>query len=210
MDLKLAGKTALVTGSTAGIGYAIALGLAREGARVIVNGRTQARVDAALATIRQAVPDATVEGIAEDLGTAAGCERLVRGLPTVDILVNNLGIFEPKPFAEIPDADWLRMFEVNVMSGVRLSRAYLPGMKRHNWGRIVFISSESAVQIPAEMSSLRHDQDGADRSRTRHRGKLRRNRSDCEQRTGRPDGIGGRDHLCNPTREAAAHDTGRF
>jgi len=151
MDLKLAGKTALVTGSTAGIGYAIALGLAREGARVIVNGRTQARVDAALATIRQAVPDATVEGIAEDLGTAAGCERLVRGLPTVDILVNNLGIFEPKPFAEIPDADWLRMFEVNVMSGVRLSRAYLPGMKRHNWGRIVFISSESAVQIPAEM-----------------------------------------------------------
>ena len=151
MNLRLNGKTALVSGSTAGIGYAVALGLAREGARVFVNGRTQARVDTALATIRQEVPSAAVEGIAEDLGTAAGCERLVTRLPSVDILVNNLGIFEPKPFAEIPDADWLRLFEVNVMSGVRLSRAYLPGMKRRDWGRIVFISSESAVQIPAEM-----------------------------------------------------------
>jgi len=151
MNLKLNGKTALVSGSTAGIGYAIALGLAREGARVFVNGRTQARVDAALAKIRQEVPDAKVEGIAEDLGTAAGCERLVARLPSADILVNNLGIFEPKPFAEIPDADWLRMFEVNVMSGVRLSRAYLSGMKERNWGRIVFISSESAVLTPAEM-----------------------------------------------------------
>ena len=151
MNLKLNGKTALVSGSTAGIGYAVALGLAREGARVFVNGRTQARVDTALATIRQEIADAKVEGIAEDLGTAAGCERLVARLPSVDILVNNLGIFEPKPFAEIPDADWLRLFEVNVMSGVRLSRAYLPGMKQRDWGRIVFISSESAVQIPAEM-----------------------------------------------------------
>ena len=151
MDLKLAGKTALVTGSTAGIGYAIALGLAREGARVFVNGRTQARVDAALERIRKELPDATLEGIAEDLGTADGCERLVRGLPSVEILVNNLGIFEPKPFAETPDADWLRLFEVNVMSGVRLSRAYLSGMKQRNSGRIVFISSESAVQTPAEM-----------------------------------------------------------
>ena len=151
MNLKLNGKTALVSGSTAGIGYAVALGLAREGARVFVNGRTQARVDTALATIRQEVADAKVEGIAEDLGTAAGCERLVARLPSVDILVNNLGIFEPKPFAEIPDADWLRLFEVNVMSGVRRSRAYLPGMKQRDWGRIVFISSESAVQIPAEM-----------------------------------------------------------
>ena len=151
MNLKLNGKTALVSGSTAGIGYAVALGLAREDARVFVNGRTQARVDTALATIRQEIADAKVEGIAEDLGTAAGCERLVARLPSVDILVNNLGIFEPKPFAEIPDADWLRLFEVNVMSGVRLSRAYLPGMKQRDWGRIVFISSESAVQIPAEM-----------------------------------------------------------
>ena len=151
MNLKLNGKTALVSGSTAGIGYAVALGLAREGARVFVNGRTQARVDTALATIRQEIADAKVEGIAEDLGTATGCERLVGRLPSVDILVNNLGNFEPKPFAEIPDADWLRLFEVNVMSGVRLSRAYLPGMKQRDWGRIVFISSESAVQIPAEM-----------------------------------------------------------
>jgi NAD(P)-dependent dehydrogenase (short-subunit alcohol dehydrogenase family) len=151
MNLKLEDKAALVTGSTAGIGFAIALGLAREGARVIVNGRTQARVDTALASIRQQVPQAKVEGAAFDLGTAAGCEAIIRRVPTVDILVNNLGIFEPKPFEEIPDADWQRLFEVNVMSGVRLSRAYLPGMKQRNWGRIVFISSESAVQIPAEM-----------------------------------------------------------
>ena len=151
MNLKLEDKTALVTGSTAGIGLAIALGLAREGARVIVNGRTQARVDAALARIRREVPQAKAEGAALDLGTAAGCEALVRQLPSVDVLVNNLGIFEPKPFEQIPDGDWQRLFEVNVMSGVRLSRAYLSGMKQRNWGRIVFISSESAVQIPAEM-----------------------------------------------------------
>ena len=151
MNLKLEDKTALVTGSTAGIGLAIALRLAREGARVIVNGRTQARVDATLASIRQQVPQAKVEGVALDLGGAAGCEALVRRVPTVDILINNLGIFEPKPFEQIPDADWQRFFEVNVMSGVRLSRAYVPGMKERNWGRIVFISSESAVQIPAEM-----------------------------------------------------------
>jgi NAD(P)-dependent dehydrogenase (short-subunit alcohol dehydrogenase family) len=145
------GGTALVSGSTAGIGYAIALGLAREGARVWVNGRTQARVDAAIRNIRKEMPDATLEGVAEDLGTATGCERLVRRVPSVDVLVNNLGVFEPKPFETIPDADWLRLFEVNVMSGVRLSRAYLSGMKQRNWGRIVFISSESAVHIPAEM-----------------------------------------------------------
>jgi NAD(P)-dependent dehydrogenase (short-subunit alcohol dehydrogenase family) len=151
MTSKLTGKTAVVTGSTAGIGYAIALGLAREGAHVHINGRTQARVAAALAGIRRDVPDAQVEGFAQDLGTAAGCEKLIRHLPSVDILVNNLGVFEAKPFEEIPDADWLRLFEVNVMSGVRLSRAYLPGMKQRNWGRIVFISSESAVHIPAEM-----------------------------------------------------------
>ena len=151
MDLKLEGKAALVTGSTAGIGFAIALGLAREGARVVVNGRTQARVEAALESIRQEAPQAKVEGLAFDLGTAAGCEALVRRLPRVDILVNNLGIFEPKPFEQIPDADWQRLFEVNVMSGVRLSRAYAAGMKQQGWGRIVFISSESAVQAPVEM-----------------------------------------------------------
>jgi NAD(P)-dependent dehydrogenase (short-subunit alcohol dehydrogenase family) len=127
------------------------LGLVREGARVWVNGRTQARVDAAIRNIRKEIPDAILEGVAEDLGTATGCEQLVRRVPSVDVLVNNLGIFEPKPFETIPDADWLRLFEVNVMSGVRLSRAYLPGMKQGNWGRIVFISSESAVHIPAEM-----------------------------------------------------------
>ena len=151
MNLKLTGKTALVSGSTAGIGYAIALGLAQEGARGFVNGRTQARLDAAVERIRKEFPGAAVEGIAGNLGTAEGCEHVVRGLPSVEILVNNVGIFEPTLFAEIPAADWLRMFEVNVMSGVRLSRAYLPGMKQRNWGRIVFISSESAVQIPAEM-----------------------------------------------------------
>jgi NAD(P)-dependent dehydrogenase (short-subunit alcohol dehydrogenase family) len=151
MDLKLTNKSALVSGSTAGIGFAIAVGLAREGARVFVNGRTQARVDAAIAAILKVVPKATMQGLAADLGTASGCEKLLQQFSHVDILVNNLGIFEPKPFEQIPDADWQRMFEVNVMSGVRLSRAYLPGMKERNWGRVVFISSESGVQIPAEM-----------------------------------------------------------
>ncbi len=151
MDLRLESKTALVSGSTAGIGFAIAAGLAREGARVYVNGRTQARVDAAVAAIRQMAPKSTVAGVAGDLSTAAGCEALARALPQVDILVNNLGIFEPKSFEAITDADWQRLFDTNVMSGVRLSRAYLPGMKVRNWGRIVFISSESAAQTPAEM-----------------------------------------------------------
>jgi NAD(P)-dependent dehydrogenase (short-subunit alcohol dehydrogenase family) len=151
MNLKFEGKTALVSGSTAGIGYAIALGLAREGARVAVNGRTQKRVDAAIRSIRKEVADAQLDGIAADLGTSSGCAQLVRQLPSVDILVNNVGIFEAKPFEEIPDADWQRMFEVNLMSGVRLSRAYLPGMKQRNWGRIVFISSESGIHIPVEM-----------------------------------------------------------
>jgi NAD(P)-dependent dehydrogenase (short-subunit alcohol dehydrogenase family) len=151
VNFHLENKIAVVSGSTAGIGYAIAESLAREGARVIVNGRTQARVDAAVSNIREQVPGANVDGSAADLGTAAGCDSFVRSVPSADILVNNLGIFAPKPFEQIPDADWLRFFEVNVMSGVRLSRAYLSGMKERNWGRIVFISSESAVQIPAEM-----------------------------------------------------------
>ncbi|HLJ90165.1 MAG TPA: SDR family oxidoreductase [Candidatus Angelobacter sp.] len=151
MDLKLKGKIALVTGSTAGIGFAIAEGLAAEGAHVYLNGRTQERVDRAIAAIKGKVANATLGGIASDFSGAAGAETVIAKLPTVDILVNNVGIFEPKPFAEIPDADWLRFFEVNVMSGVRLSRHYLPGMRQKNWGRILFISSESGVQIPAEM-----------------------------------------------------------
>ena len=151
MDLKLAGKSALVTGSTAGIGLGIARALAREGARVYVNGRTQQRVDAAVAAIRSEFAGAQVEGIAADFSGAAGAGAVIAKLPQVDVLVNNVGIFEVKPFAEIPDEDWLRFFEVNVMSGVRLSRHYLSGMLKKNWGRIIFISSESAVQIPVEM-----------------------------------------------------------
>jgi NAD(P)-dependent dehydrogenase (short-subunit alcohol dehydrogenase family) len=151
MNLELDGKRALVTGSTAGIGYAIADALAREGADVIVNGRTEARVEQASKSILASHPPAKVEGLAADLGSADGVRIAVERCPDVDILVNNLGIFEPKPFEQIPDEDWFRFFEVNVMSGVRLSRSYLPGMKTRNWGRIVFISSESAVQIPAEM-----------------------------------------------------------
>jgi NAD(P)-dependent dehydrogenase (short-subunit alcohol dehydrogenase family) len=151
MDLHLKGKRALVTGSTAGIGLATAIGLAREGTAVIVNGRTPARVEAAVAEVKRAVAGAEVNGVAADLGTAAGCAELTRREPKVDILINNMGIFEPKPFEEIPDEDWLRFFEVNVMSGVRLSRHYLPKMKAGGWGRIVFISSESAVQTPVEM-----------------------------------------------------------
>ena len=151
MDLGLRGKLAVVTGSTAGIGYAIAMALSDEGARVAINGRTQARVDKALLTLGQRNRGAEFIGVAADLGTAAGVEVLLKVVPNTDILVNNLGIFEVKPFLEISDADWLRFFEVNVMSGVRLSRAYLPGMLKKNWGRIIFVSSESAQQIPAEM-----------------------------------------------------------
>jgi NAD(P)-dependent dehydrogenase (short-subunit alcohol dehydrogenase family) len=151
MDFGLAGKRALITGSTAGIGFAAATRLAREKARVIVNGRTQARVHSALERLRQAVPGADATGVAADVSTAAGCNAVIAAHPDVDVLVNNMGIFEPKPFESIPDADWLRFFEANVMSGVRLSRHYLPGMRARDWGRIVFISSESALQIPTEM-----------------------------------------------------------
>lgn len=150
MDLQLTGKLALITGSTAGIGHAIAHALAREGAAVIVNGRTQAAVDRAVAEIGTACPG-PVHGFAGDLSEAAVAQELARRHPDVEILVNNLGIFEPKPFDDIPDEDWERFFRVNVLSGVRLARLYLPGMRRRNWGRILFISSESAVQIPVEM-----------------------------------------------------------
>src|SRR6202521_4087911 len=151
MDFGLKGKKVVVSGSTAGIGFAIAAALAAEGAQVFLNGRTEARVTAALNSIRQRVKNADVRGIPADLGTAHGVEKFLQQVPDTDILVNNLGIFEPKPFLEIPDSDWLRFFEVNVLSGVRLSRHYLPGMLKKNWGRIIFISSESAQHIPAEM-----------------------------------------------------------
>lgn len=151
MDLQLRGKRAVVTGSTGGIGLAIAQALAQEGAAVVVNGRTQARVDAAAQVVRASAPDAEVLGVAADLGTSEGCARVVQEVPTADVLVNNVGIFEAKPFVEIPDADWERVVQVNVLSGVRLSRHHLPRMLERRWGRILFISSESALQIPAEM-----------------------------------------------------------
>src|SRR6478609_1494971 len=149
MKIDLSGKTALVTGSTAGIGHAIAKGLAGSGASVVINGRGQDKVDAAVRKLEGT--GAKVRGIAADVSTASGCKALVTALPEVDILINNAGIFEPKDFFEITDEDWSRFFETNVMSGVRLSRAYMPAMLKRNWGRIVFISSESALNIPKEM-----------------------------------------------------------
>lgn len=151
MKIDLSGKTAIVTGSTGGIGLAIARGLSGTGASVVVNGRTQAKADAAAASITKAVPGAKVRGVAADVSTAAGCVKLVEAVPSTDILINNAGIFEPKDFFDITDEDWTRFFETNVMSGVRLSRAYMRGMLQRNWGRIVFISSESALNIPKEM-----------------------------------------------------------
>ncbi len=146
MNLQLENKTALVTGSTKGIGFAIAKLLAGEGANVIINGRSEKTTRLAAERIGP-----RAQGVVADVSTAGGCADLVRQVPAVDILVNNAGIFEPKPFAEIPDADWDRFYQVNVMSGVRLTRAYLPGMLKSNWGRVVFISSESGIQIPEEM-----------------------------------------------------------
>jgi NAD(P)-dependent dehydrogenase (short-subunit alcohol dehydrogenase family) len=151
MKIDLSKRSAIVTGSTAGIGLAIAQGLADAGASVVVTGRTQARVDAAIAEIRKAVPAAKLSGVAADLGTAEGAAALIKAVPDTDILVNNLGIFEPKPFFDITDEEWSRFFEVNVNSGVRLSRHYAKGMADRGWGRVQFISSESALQIPAEM-----------------------------------------------------------
>lgn len=150
MDLELKGKLALISGSTAGIGLAIATILAREGARVVVNGRSQPPVDDVVARLRSTT-GGDVRGFAGDLSTVASAEEIARKYPDVEILINNLGIFEPKPFEDISDADWMRFFNVNVLSGIRLSRLLLPAMKRANWGRIIFISSESAVQIPTEM-----------------------------------------------------------
>ncbi len=150
MDLGISGKRALITGSTAGIGYATAEALAREGAHIIVNGRTERRVEDALVKLRR-LDSAHVEGIAADVSRAEGCKKVTAAYPEVDILVNNMGIFEPKPFGDITDEDWMRFFESNVMSGVRLSRHYVRGMRARNWGRIVFVSSESGLQIPVEM-----------------------------------------------------------
>ncbi len=151
LDLKLTDQVVLVTGSTAGIGFAIARSLASEGAHVYLNGRTQERVDAAVAAIRSQAATIRVDGIVADFSNSSGAEAVIAKLPVVDVLVNNVGIFEPKPFAKIPDSDWYRLFEINVMSGVRLSRHYLAGMLKKNWGRILFISSEAALQIPPEM-----------------------------------------------------------
>ena len=151
MQIDLNGKRAIVTGSTAGIGFAIARGLAESGAAVVINGRSEQSAEAARKRLTQALPQAKVEAIAADLGTAEDVEAFIKRAGDADILVNNLGIFEPKPFVEITDADWQRFFDVNVMSGVRLSRHYLPAMVARDWGRIVFISSESGLNIPVEM-----------------------------------------------------------
>lgn len=151
MQIRLDDKTALVTGSTVGIGLAIATGLAQCGARVIINGRTQDRVDEAIVRLKKTVPDADVRGVAADLGTAQGCRTLTEAEPRVDILINNVGLFGPHDFYEIPDDEWQKFFDVNVMSGVRLSRHYTPAMVDSGWGRVIFLSSESGLNIPADM-----------------------------------------------------------
>lgn len=151
MKIDLTAKTAVVTGSTGGIGFAIAKGLAEAGATVVLNGRRPDAVATAVARLTEALPGAAVRGISADLGTADGCRALVAAEPSADILVNNVGIFGPQDFFETPDTEWERFLAVNVMSGVRLSRAYLPGMAERAWGRVIFLSSESALNIPADM-----------------------------------------------------------
>jgi NAD(P)-dependent dehydrogenase (short-subunit alcohol dehydrogenase family) len=152
VQIDLTGRTALVSGSTAGIGLAIAAGLAEAGASVVVNGRTDERVGEAVATVSErATHGAEVRGVAADLGTAEGCEALIAGAPDVDVLVNSVAVFEPRPVFEITDEDWMRFFTTNVMSGVRLSRHHVPRMVERGWGRVIFVSSESALHIPSEM-----------------------------------------------------------
>lgn len=151
MQIELTGKTALVTGSTGGIGLAIAKGLAGAGATVVLNGRSQERVDQALDTLHAAVPGAQARGVAADLASAEGCQSVVQAEPAVDILINNVGLFGPHDFFDVPDDKWQQYFDVNVMSGIRLSRAYTPGMVDRGWGRVVFMSSESGINIPSEM-----------------------------------------------------------
>lgn len=151
MNLHLSSKTAFISGSTQGIGFAIAKKLLGEGARVIINGRLESKVNTAVEKLQEAIPGAVVSGIAADFGSADQINQLISQLPEIDILINNVGIFELKDFEDITDPDWFRFFEINVMSGVRLSRALLPGMIQRNQGRIVFISSESGIKIPANM-----------------------------------------------------------
>ena len=151
MKIDLTGKTAIVTGSTAGIGYAIGKGLTQAGAEVIVNGRTAVAVDRAMEKMTAEYSSAKIHGVVADVGTAEGCVALVEAQPSADILVNNVGVYRPQDFFEIPDDEWTHFFEVNVMSGVRLSRAYLPGMIQRHWGRVLFLSSESALNIPVDM-----------------------------------------------------------
>lgn len=151
MKIDLSGKHAIITGSTAGIGFAIAQGLANAGAKVVISGRTQQRVDEAITVIKQDIPNAIVEGVAADLGTAEGCQTLIEQQPSADILINNVGIFAPQDFFDVDDDTWQQFFNVNVMSAVRLSRHYAQGMRERDWGRIQFISSESGINIPSEM-----------------------------------------------------------
>ena len=151
MDLELTERRALITGSTAGIGYAIARGLAAEGAQVVITGRTQGSVDGALARLRKELPRARAEGVAADCATAAGAQSVFTRVPEADVLVNNLGIYARMAFFDIPDAEWQRYFDVNVLSGVRFARYYAPAMARRGWGRIIFVSSESGLNIPREM-----------------------------------------------------------
>lgn len=151
MDLQLKGKLALVSGATAGIGLAIAQALAQEGATVAITGRSQSKLDEAVDKIKSHVESASVQAVLADVTTTEGTEALFQQVPTLDILVNNLGIYEPKAFADISDDDWLHLFNVNVMSGIRLTRQYLPDMMQRNWGRVIFIASESAIAIPSEM-----------------------------------------------------------
>ncbi|MCM5662012.1 SDR family NAD(P)-dependent oxidoreductase [Galbibacter mesophilus] len=151
MDLQLKGKKAFISGSTKGIGFAIAKTLADEGAEVVINGRSQESIDKALKKIKDEVKGAKITGIPCDFSSPEEIKSLINSIGSVDILINNVGIFEPKPFEEISDADWQRFYNINVMSGVRLSRAFLPAMKRQDWGRIIFISSESGINIPEEM-----------------------------------------------------------
>lgn len=151
MQIDLSGKHAIITGSTAGIGFAIAEGLANAGAEVVITGRTQQRVDDAIATLKQHAPNAKATGVAADLGTADGCQALIDQQPDTDILINNVGIFGPQDFFEVDDATWQQFFDVNIMSAVRLSRHYAQGMRDRDWGRIQFLSSESGINIPSEM-----------------------------------------------------------
>ena len=207
MDFKLRGKRALVTGSTQGIGFAIAQGLAREGAAVVVNGRGEAKVKDAVKRL-VAETKASVTGIAGDVGSAAEVERLVAQLGPVDILINNAGIFEPKPFLEISDRDWIRHFEVNVMSGVRLSRALLPHMLKQNWGRIIFISSEVGAEHPGGDGAIRHDQDRAARCLARHRRNHSRDRRNGQRGVARADADGRRECVSGDLGQGSRHQRG--